>query len=339
MILSPHLNNTHSNIGAPFTDFPESGDIFIAGLPLLFDTVSYLLHSGIKRIILLTKSSIDENYLKNMFFNSIGSKIHYQHIPDSDMNSIFEFLRRIISNSDGEILLAENDSLTRQTFAPLMDVFHRTRCLAAFSLSPCKLSSEFKSENDRIFVETTPSGRIIEFVKSENIRNITTNLSTSSLLVLKKEVLELTEFFPACSINLFSQLLQTFIRLNIPISAETTGGYYRKINTPQNYLEAYHDVLSHRLEPWFNRTPENGIMLSPDSEIHRTCRFSGTIWIDRGVVIMENCSLENCVIMKGSVIGPGSVLRNCLVIQEAIISECFDASDKYFTILGTRNHA
>ncbi len=102
-------------------------------------------------------------------------------------------------------------------------------------------------------------------------------------------------------------------------------GYWMEPRDRESYLLACHHILSGEVMPWQGSAGE-------DAPPH--CVTRGTLWLGKGCVIGEGCTLENCVIMDGAVVGSGSNLKNCLVNPGAVVKPGTVLNDKYLTLLG-----
>lgn len=113
------------------------------------------------------------------------------------------------------------------------------------------------------------------------------------------------------------------------------GNWERPISR-ENYLLTCHYILSGELSPWPHLTiPETGAVIN--SRIPDDAAIRGTLWVGNNCEIGSGCTLENCVILDGAVVGENSNLRNCLVITGAVIPCNTVQYDKYLSLLGDDN--
>jgi len=155
-------------------------------------------------------------------------------------------------------------------------------------------------------VLTGPEGEITRREKNPPPENAETNLCFSGLVLVREE-----GFDPV-------NPLEDSRAFHIP-------GYWMEPRDRESYLLACHHILSGDVVPWHG--PGGG---KPPSH----CLVKGTLWLGKGCVIGEGCTLENCVIMDGAAVGFGSQLKNCLVNPGAVVKPGTVMNDKYLTLLG-----
>lgn len=158
-------------------------------------------------------------------------------------------------------------------------------------------------------VLTAGSGAIERIIENPSPETAETNLCFSGMILVKEP-----SFDPE--------------RPFLNASAFHLHGYWRVPDSAGNYLLASHDILSGEVP---HPPAEGPVVLK--SAVPPSCEIRGTLWLETGCHVGENCMLENCVIMKGSRIGAGSFLRNCLLPHGSVIKSGSRLDDKYLTIM------
>ncbi len=113
-------------------------------------------------------------------------------------------------------------------------------------------------------------------------------------------------------------------------------GYWKCLDSRENYLLTTHDILSGKVFPWPHlHIPDTGVILY--SLIPGNTKVKGTLWVGTNCCIEDGCILENCVILDDSTVGANSNLRNCLVMTGTKIPRNTVQYDKYLSLLGDDN--
>ncbi len=116
-------------------------------------------------------------------------------------------------------------------------------------------------------------------------------------------------------------------------SAFLLPGFWMRPDSHENYLLTVHRVLRGEAEPWPHlHIPDNGIITH--SRIPACTEINGTLWAGTDCTVENGCTLENCVLLDGSVIGANSNLRNCLVTAGRKIPRNTLQYDKYLSLPG-----
>ncbi len=144
--------------------------------------------------------------------------------------------------------------------------------------------------------------------------------SLESYIIKKDILLRLVGDCAAQSLRHFHRdALQNFIRGGGNVRAFVCGDYARCISTVREYMAVNMDMLEF----------ENRARLFSVSRPVRTNERAdvsscyGEQAVSRGCLVADGCyiegDIENCVVFRGVRIGPGAMLRDCVVMQDCVI--------------------
>ncbi len=305
----------------PLTDSVPKPLVRIAGFTLIHDTLLHLHSLGVDTAVVNGSWMADmiEDYLDNA---DLPLKILFQR-EDEPLGTAGA-VREALPLLGEEFLVVYGDNLTRQPAAPLMELHRRLHSEVTIALAP---TGEPSSKG---IVLTDPDGRISHFREKPPDEVAESNLANSGLYICRNSAVahlqkgEFSDF----GMNVFPKLL----REGRVLAADTPGGYTRDIGTGKSYLLACHDILSGRLIPYTGMgNIKNGILIE-NIQSYDDIELKGTFWAEKEASISKGCSLENCVVLSGAVIGTDCALKNTLVMPRTEIPERTIADDKYLKV-------
>ena len=305
----------------PLTDSLPKPLIRIAGFTLIHDTLLHLHSLGVDTAVVNGSWMADmiEDYLKSA---DLPLDILFQR--EEEPLGTAGAVRKALPILGEEFLVVYGDNLTRQPVAPLMDLHRRLDSEVTIALAP---TGEPSSKG---IVLAEPDGRVSYFREKPPDEVAESNLANSGLYICRYSAVEhLHEGeFSDFGMNIFPKLLKE----GRVLAADTPGGYTRDIGTGKSYLIACHDVLSGRLTPYAgNGNIMNGKLIE-NTQSYDNIELKGTFWAEKGAYISEGCSLENCVVLSGAVIGTDCALKNVLVMPRSKITKQTIADDKYLKV-------
>jgi mannose-1-phosphate guanylyltransferase len=175
-------------------------------------------------------------------------------------------------------------------------------------------------------VRLNGDGAVTEFVEKPAPDQIDTNNISAGAYVLERSVLELLVKGERASIerDVFPRLVGD------GLFGHVASGYWKDIGTPERYLEATFDILEGTVHTEVAARMGAGFMCVEDGvevvgrvvpaalvesgcRIGEGARIGGRAVLEHGVEVGEGTTIENAVVMGGSVIGAHCVLRHCIV--------------------------
>lgn len=305
----------------PLTDSVPKPLVRIAGFALIHDTLLHLHSQGVDTVVVNGSWMADliEDYLNN---TDLPLKTLFQR--EKDPLGTAGAVREALPILGEEFLVVYGDNLTRQPVAPLMDLHRRLNSEVTIALAPTGEPST------KGIVLTEPGGRISHFREKPPDEVSQSNLANSGLYICRSSAVEHLQRgdFSDFGMNVFPELLAA----GRVLAADTPGGYTRDIGTPKSYLTACHDILSGTVVPYVSDCNIMNGMLIENTQSYDGIELKGTFWIQQDANISKGCSLENCVVLSGAVIGSDCALKNSLVMPRTKVPECTIADDKYLKV-------
>ncbi|MEN8208248.1 MAG: NDP-sugar synthase [Candidatus Fermentibacteria bacterium] len=305
----------------PLTDSLPKPLIRIAGFTLIHDTLLHLHSLGVDTVV------VNGSWMADMLED-------YLEKTDLPVQTIFQREREPLGTAGAvrealpflgeEFLVVYGDNLTRQPVSSLLKLHRRLNSEVTIALSP---TGEPSSKG---IVITEPDGRVSDFREKPPDEIAESNLANSGLYICRSSAVEHLRKgeFSDFGMSVFPELLGK----GRTLAADTPGGYTRDIGTPKSYLTACHDVLSGRLTPYRDNSDVLNGTLIENTQSYGNIELKGTFWAQKGASISHGCSLENCVVLSGAVIGADCALKNSLVMPRTEIPERTIADDKYLKV-------
>lgn len=159
-------------------------------------------------------------------------------------------------------------------------------------------------------VETSPEGRIQQFIEKPSWDRVTTNLINAGTYILEPAVLR---HIPPNSYYMFERgLFPLLLERGDLLLGYPSNAYWMDIGTPQKYLAVHHDVLESRIATCVSGTQvRGGIWLASDATIHPSAKLTPPIVLGKGVRVAAGANL----------IGPLAIGDECAIGCDAVVEE------------------
>jgi mannose-1-phosphate guanylyltransferase len=135
-----------------------------------------------------------------------------------------------------------------------------------------------------------------------------TNLISAGAYVLERSVLDLIE--PDRKVSIEREVWPRLVGEGL-YGFDDQDAYWLDIGTPERYLEATFDILGRKVETGRNGTADShhgsGTQISPSANV------GSLVVLGAGVGVGDDSVVERCVVLDGTQIGAGCVLRDCIV--------------------------
>jgi mannose-1-phosphate guanylyltransferase len=163
-------------------------------------------------------------------------------------------------------------------------------------------------------VETTSDGRVVAFIEKPPRGQEPTNLINAGTYVMETSVLE--RIAPSGRVSVERE---TFPELSAAgdLYAMHDDAYWLDTGTPKTYLLANADCLSGRDGRYTDGVVE-GSWVHPSARVDASARVVSSV-IDRDVYVGSDVSLEDVVLMPGSVVEDGAHIRTSIIGPGAVI--------------------
>jgi NDP-sugar pyrophosphorylase family protein len=279
----------------------------VVGRPMIAHVVEWLAGHGVRRVVLSLGYRADA-FVQAFPDNRLaGVALEYVVEPEPlDTAGAVRFAADA-AGVGGSFLVLNGDVLT-ETDASALVAFHRSRSAeASIALTPVPDPSNFG------VVPTDHSGKVVAFIEKPPEGQAPTNLINAGIYVLETSVLDRIPTGRRVSIE-----RETFPELVAAGSlyALASDAYWLDTGRPHQYLQAQLDILWGRR---LSRPPapeiEAGIFVDPSADV--ACRLGPHCFVGPGSTIAKSAVVEDSVVCAGSKVGPGCVLRRCVLMAGA----------------------
>jgi mannose-1-phosphate guanylyltransferase len=258
--------------------------------------------------------------------SAYGIKLRFVEEPDPRGTAgALKYAERLL---DERFLMLNGDVLTDIDLTGQIAQHERTGARATLALAPVADPSAYG------LVRLNEDRSVKDFIEKPSPDRIDTNLISAGAYVLEREILDLVPSDRNVSIEReVWPLLVGGGLYGFPADA-----YWLDIGTPERYLQGTFDIIEGNVDtPVRERLGEGWLAVSPEAQIHG--RAVPPAVIERGahvapgahvgslVVLGENVhvgpgsTVERSVILGGTEIGAGCVLRDCIVAAGCRVGE------------------
>ena len=173
-------------------------------------------------------------------------------------------------------------------------------------------------------VEVDSLGKIASFTEKPSKNEAKSSWVNAGTYILEPDVLE---FLPNATSSMFeTELFPKLLKLGCPIYGFCSESYWLDMGTPSGYLSLNRDLMPERKpvfsqEIWQGKLPTEPVTLD-GSTIHRSVKFEGSVFMGKRCKVSEDVLLKGFVVLgEGCVIGPGSVIENCVLWNNVILGD------------------
>lgn len=282
----------------PLTVYTPKPIVPVLNRPFLNYQLETLAEAGISEVTLSLSYQPDkiEHVLGDG--SEFGVRLRYTTEP-SPMGTAGAY-RFALGESAETAVVLNGDILTNLRLSELMDAHKASGADATIATVEVPDATRYG------IVETDASGRVVSFLEKPEGRMAGPASINAGIYVLEPQILELVAAEGASSFeyDVFPAILSRGLKL---MAKDITASYWRDIGTPENYLEAHHDLLSGKAEfPAIERSV-------PASDV--ATRAS----VDKASVIAEGCTIKAGAQVVNSVIGSGVYIDEKAVIEDSVL--------------------
>lgn len=315
----------------------------IANVPFLERFIAYLRSHRVDELILAVAS--DPASLERHFGDGrrFGARIRYsiESKPLGTAGAVKNAERYI----DGRFIACNGDMLTGINLTEMLRLHNEKKAVVTIALTPVDNPTAYG------VVETDNEQRVKRFVEKPPASQVTTNMINAGIYVMEPDALEGVPLgeFSMLERGVFPQL----VAAGEPVYAYPSHEYWIDIGTPEKYLAANYLMIGGDDTSGISYDSRQGdVMAQGKVDIHAQAQFKGRVLLGGGCVIGKdalvvgpsvlgkNCRigdgavLEEVVFWDGVEVGPGAILRHCVVASRSIISEKCQILDN--SIVGAR---
>jgi len=296
--------------------------------PFLEHTIAYLKKCGVKNII-LALSYIPE-VIQDYFGDGSNLGVQLTHTIESNPLGTAGAVKNAEQYLDDTFAVLNGDIFTGLDIADMFTFHRQKRAMASIALTwvdnPCAFG----------VVETDSDGRIQRFIEKPSPGQVTSNWINAGVYILEPEILK---YVPTGSHYMFEKgLFPLLLELGQPVYGYHFNSYWLDMGTPEKYLCLNCDLLlSKANSALIDNLSKDEVCCDREVIIHPSaqvvgpviiasrCQIGQRVHIKGPVVIGPDCyigddaTLEETVLWPGVNIGPGAILKQCVVSSDADI--------------------
>jgi len=307
----------------PLTIHTPKPVVPIVNRPFLFYQIEILKRAGIRDITL--SLSYQPNKIADIFGDGeeLGLTIRYT-VEASPLGTAGAYKNAREHLSDTAVVF-NGDILTDIDIAKVIATHRERKAAATIVLVPV--------ENPSVYglVETESDGRVRRFLEKPKPEEITCNTINAGVYILEPHVLD---YIPAGEKYSFEyQLFPALLANKEPFYADTWGGYWLDIGTPQRYRQANDDVINGRVRLFELARPQFGAAAGGEGEtpkldtisvVDQSCSIKPGAEIINSVlgpncIVEERARIENSVLLAGARVGKLTEVRNSILGKSSLI--------------------
>lgn len=320
----------------PFTCETPKPLLTVANLPFILYQLRNIQQHGIKEVILATayrpekfKSALGDG-------SKFGLKIRYVH--EKKPLGTGGAVRNALPHLTDTTLILNGDVLQDLNIPSLVRAHKKAKAEATLTLVSVKDPTRFG------LVETDKAGRITRFLEKPSWEEVTCDTINAGAYLFELSAIKSIPSGGPASLerDLFPQMLDQ----NRNLYSFTSQDYWIDFGSVDKYLQIHLDILSGqtpflpknmRRQVSFLLAPgakaakdafhegSGNVLLGRGSKAGSRSRFIGAVCVGDNCVIGDGATLEDCVILKGTHIGPGARIsraiigENCRIGKKAVI--------------------
>ncbi len=294
--------------------------------PLIWYTIERCAAAGIEELVLST------GYIPELFEEVLGEEVEgvrLRYAHEGEPLGTAGGARNCAEHLDSTFVVFNGDVLTSLDLTALVER-HRSEGAAVTIFL-----TEVDDPREYGVVPTTDTGEVLDFIEKPSLEEAPTNYINGGVYVIEPEVLEEVPVGVPYSFEreLFPQLLQRGAK----VLGYKSPAYWLDVGTPAKYLQAHYDLMSGRLHVQPPGRESDGLFFVGEAEISQEAEVVGPAVVGDGVRIGSDvsmkgpvsigpgCSIEGptqltrCVLLGNNTVGPGCVIEEAIVGEDAVI--------------------
>jgi mannose-1-phosphate guanylyltransferase/phosphomannomutase len=283
--------------------------------PMMEYIIEMLKNSGITEIVILLyfKPEVIKNYFGDG--SDFGIKIHYV-LPDDDYGTAGA-VKKAEKYLDERFIIVSGDLVTDFNFREIIGFHEINNSKATITLTSVDDPLQFG------VVITDKDRKILRFLEKPGWGEVFSDTINTGIYVFEPEILS---YIPENKAFDFSKdLFPTLMNNKITIFGYNAKGYWRDVGNPNSYREVLNDILSGKIKIHFKGNKlefENGVLYKGKNvDLKDDIKVLGTVVVDDNVSLNNKLVLENCVIGKGTKINSNTKIKNSVIWNNVAIDK------------------
>ncbi|MCL2769996.1 MAG: NDP-sugar synthase [Solirubrobacterales bacterium] len=221
---------------------------------------------------------------------------------------------------DEHFLMLNGDVLTDIDLTEQIAQHRRTHARATLALVPVDDPTAYG------LVHLHDDRSVSGFLEKPSPDQINTNLISAGAYVLERALLELVP--PERNVSIEREVWPRLVEHGL--YGYPSERYWLDLGTPARYLQGTFDIIEGNVRTALReRLGEGWLAIAPDAQVHgraippavlergvvveRDAHVGSLVVLGQGVRVGSGATVERAVILDGTEIGPGCVLRDCIV--------------------------
>lgn len=216
------------------------------------------------------------------------------------------------------VLILSGDHIYRMDYRKLLERHVQTEADATIAVTPVPWEEAHRFG----IMRTDDNGRVLEF--SEKPVQPKSRLASMGIYIFRwsylKQVLEADALDPRSSRDFGKDVIPSMLQTGARLQTYSFEGYWRDVGTIESLWESHMDLIGEK--PKFSCNEPKWPMYTPQAAVIGQAYVQSAAHI-RQSIIASRCEIlghvEHSVIAQDVYVGPGSALRNCVVMPGARI--------------------
>jgi NDP-sugar pyrophosphorylase family protein len=293
-------------------------------VPFLAYQLALLREHGVTDIILACSYRVDD--VRQAMGNGERLGVRLRYVIETEPLGTGGGVRNAADLARGTVFVLNGDVLTDADLTAMRRLHETRRSRTTIFLMPVPDPRAFG------LVELDADGRLTRFREKPTADEpITTNTINAGIYLIDAALLDRIPADRPVSIE--REFFPALITDGIPSYGWTAEAYWRDIGSPAAYREAQLDLLNGRVRSPLTPPGErsDGSWLAPTVRLAADARVTGPSQIGAGVEVLagarvgplavvgegcriaENARVEGAILWEGVSVGPGAVLRDCVI--------------------------
>lgn len=288
----------------------------LANVPMMEHIVNLLKQYGFDRIcsILYFQPEVITDYFSDG--SKFGINMEYQ-MAAADYGTAGSVKNTEEKLKDEPFIIISGDVLTDFDLQEAIDFHKKNKAMATMVLTRVANPLEYG------VVITAEDGKIIRFLEKPSWGEVFSDTINTGIYILEPEIFkyipEKTEF--DFSKNLFPLMLKE----GLPLFGYIAEGYWKDIGSLDEYVLAHQNVLNGDVKIQIPGERLNiigrDVWVGKNCNISPKAKFKGGVVIGNNCVIEEGTNLENCVVGDDTVIKKGSSVNGATIWANVKVGE------------------
>jgi mannose-1-phosphate guanylyltransferase len=296
----------------------------LLGVPFLAYQLALLREHGVTDVILACSYRVDDVRQALGHGEHLGVRLRY--VIETEPLGTGGGVRNAADLARGTVFVLNGDVLTDADLTAMRRLHETRRSRTTIFLMPVPDPRAFG------LVELDADGRLTRFREKPTADEpITTNTINAGIYLIDAALLDRIPADRPVSIE--REFFPALITDGIPSYGWTGEAYWRDIGSPAAYREAQLDLLNGRVRSPLPPPGErrDGSWLAPTVRLAADARVAGPSQVGAGVEVLagarvgplavvgegcriaENARVEGAILWEGVSVGPGAVLRDCVI--------------------------